>query len=334
MNDALREVIAASDDDRRALFLATSRRLGTAVQNVEKDFWVCWTLDVLFNGLPSEGPRLLFKGGTSLSKSYHLIDRFSEDIDITVFRVDLGEPATVEDLEQLSGKKRQARLTAIKASCQAYINGALMTDFGGVITRTMQDAGVSTDLARLVPDESDPDGQTLLFQYPTVVVDTAAYVRSAVKIESGAKSALDPHSPTTVSPYIAEDVAGLDLSVQNVRTVEPERTFWDKVIILHGLRRWFERRGVLRHGGQRVTRHYYDVSRLSDSVVGKRAIADKQLANDCVRHARLFFNSPDLDLAHAVPGALALAPTDASIPDFISTAARAGAAGRDTSARA
>jgi hypothetical protein len=65
MNAAFRSLIAATDEDRRDLFLTTARRLGTAVQNVEKDFWVCWTLDALFNGLPKGAPHLLFKGGTS-----------------------------------------------------------------------------------------------------------------------------------------------------------------------------------------------------------------------------------------------------------------------------
>ena len=83
-------------------------RLGTAVQNVEKDFWVCWTLDVLFNGLEVGGPRLLFKGGTSPSKAFSLISRFSEDIDITVFRDDLGQSANVVELNALNGKKRRA----------------------------------------------------------------------------------------------------------------------------------------------------------------------------------------------------------------------------------
>src|SRR3990172_11815803 len=113
MNAAFREVIAAGDDNRRDLFLTTARRLGTAVQNVEKDFWVCWTLDVLFNGLKAGHPRLLFKGGTSLSKSFGLIDRFSEDIDITVFRDDLGEAASIAELEALSGKKHLSPLHPI-----------------------------------------------------------------------------------------------------------------------------------------------------------------------------------------------------------------------------
>jgi hypothetical protein len=89
MNDNFLEIISASAGDRRDLWLTTATRLGTTEQNVEKDFWICWVLDALFHGLPPHGPRLLFKGGTSLSKAFGLISRFSEDIDITVFRADL-----------------------------------------------------------------------------------------------------------------------------------------------------------------------------------------------------------------------------------------------------
>jgi len=122
MNANFNQVIAASEEERRDLFLATAGRVCTAVQNIEKDFWVCWTLDVLFNGLDGSQPRLLFKGGTSLSKSFGLIDRFSEDIDITVFREDLGHSASIEDLEALSGRKRRQRLDGIMTACQNYIN--------------------------------------------------------------------------------------------------------------------------------------------------------------------------------------------------------------------
>jgi predicted nucleotidyltransferase component of viral defense system len=93
LNSSFQSVITASDAERRDLFLSAATRLGTPVQNVEKDFWVCWTLDVLFNGVDVGGPRLLFKGDTSLSKAFGLISRFSEDIDITVFRGDLGHAA-------------------------------------------------------------------------------------------------------------------------------------------------------------------------------------------------------------------------------------------------
>jgi hypothetical protein len=308
MNNALQTIIAAGTDERRDLFLTSARRLGTAVQNVEKDFWVCWILDALFNGLPAGGPRLLFKGGTSLSKAFGLIARFSEDIDVTVFRDDLGEPASVEELEALSRKRQRVRLEAIKASCQAYINGPLVQQLGEIIRAAMEAAGVAKDHFRLEPDAADPDRQSLLFWYPAATAPVGDYIRSAVKIESGAKSALDPHVAARVKPYVDDDV-DLDLHVENITTVQAERTFWDKVIILHGLRRWYDRRGELRQGGQRISRHYYDIVRLLDTDVAERAIADLDLALDCARHARMFFNSADLDLGHAQPGSFALAPT-------------------------
>src|SRR6185312_4990918 len=119
MNPGFDEVLAAGPAAMLSAFDTTAHRLGTASQNIEKDFWVCWTLDALFNGLSERGPRLLFKGGTSLSKGFGLINRFSEDIDVTVFRDDIGEPATIEELNALSNNKRRARLDAIKAACQA-----------------------------------------------------------------------------------------------------------------------------------------------------------------------------------------------------------------------
>jgi len=117
--EGFQTVLAATEQERRDLFVGAGNRLGSTEQNVEKDLWVCWTLDMLFNELESGGPRLLFKGGTSLSKGYGLIERFSEDIDITIFREDIGQAATVEELEALSGKKRAARLEAIKGACHA-----------------------------------------------------------------------------------------------------------------------------------------------------------------------------------------------------------------------
>lgn len=305
--------LAAAANDRRDAFIAAGRRLGAAEQNIEKDFWVCWTLHALFNRLPVGGPRLLFKGGTSLSKAFGLISRFSEDIDVTVFRDDLGEGASVELLETMSGKKRKEKLEAIRDACQAYIAGPLLTQLADLLTTSLAKASIATAGARVELDADDDGRQTLLLWYPTVTAATDGYVRPAVKIESGAKSALDPHRAVTISPYVAAEVDGIDLSVANVTTVDAERTFWDKVVILHGLRRWFERRGALRTGGQRVSRHYYDLHRLLNEHVSTKALADANLGRDCVRHARMFFNSPDLDLATAEPGSFVLRPTDAML---------------------
>ena len=300
-----RQLIAATPRDRLDLFLATANRLGAPVGNVEKDFWVCWTLHALYRERPAGAPRLLFKGGTSLSKAYGLIHRFSEDIDITVFRDDLDQPASAEDLESLSKKKRRARLDAIRDACGTYITGPLREFLDTQLADATSGAG------RIEIDDADPDGQTLLVWYPEVEPRDGAYAQPAVRIEAGAKSALDPRRSVTIEPYIAEDAAGLDLTTDGVTTIDAARTFWDKVVIAHGLRRWHERRGFLRQEGQRVSRHYYDLHCLLRSDVGAAALVDRSLGADCVHHARMFFDRPDYDLASAAPGSFAITPTGA-----------------------
>lgn len=305
MNPAFDQIIAAEDEERAGLFAATAQRLGSTPQNAEKDFWVCWVLDALFNGRPDSAPRLLFKGGTSLSKGFGLIKRFSEDIDVTVFRDDIGEPVSVANLQAMSGKKRKVALEAIEAAGAAYIQGDLREALQAIIAQTAARTGVAAERFELqvAPD----DAQTLLLSYPSAT-PADGYVRSTVKIESGAKSALDPHTTKTIRPYVDDDAPGLDLSVANVVMVDAERTFWDKVVILHGLRRWYDRRAALRGGGQRISRHYYDLHMLMQDAAGEAAMADAALGADCVAHARLFFDRPDFDLASAQPPTFALSP--------------------------
>ncbi|WP_066798604.1 nucleotidyl transferase AbiEii/AbiGii toxin family protein [Sphingomonas soli] len=304
MNPAYDTILSADAETRAGLFTATAQRIGTTPQNVEKDFWVCWTLDALFNGLP-DGPRLLFKGGTSLSKGFGLIRRFSEDIDVTVFRDDLGEDYSVEDLQAMTGKKREKALDAIREACEAFINGAMLDGLTQIAADASERCGIAPGQLKIVPDAKDR--QTLLVKYPTAT-EFDAYIPKAVKIESGAKSALDPNSIRSIRPYLEEDAPGLDLEVPNITVVDAERTFWDKVVILHGLRHWYESKGVLRGGGNRISRHYYDLHELMQSPLGAQAIADPALGADCVAHARMFFNRPAFDLASAVHPTFALMP--------------------------
>lgn len=299
---AYRRLINAPPADRHDLFLTAARRLGAPDESVEKDFWVCWTLNELYHERPVGGPRMLFKGGTSLSKAYGLIERFSEDIDITVFRDDLDEGASVGDLEALSNKKRRMVLDAIRDACREYITGPLNEFLSGRLADATKGAG------RVEVDQADPDQQTLLVQYPTVVPRDGTYVRHAVRLEFGAKSALDPNRPAAVRPYVGHEIEDPGLTVADVTTIEATRTFWDKVVIAHSLRHWYERRGVLRQGGQRVSRHYYDLHCLLGSGPGMDALADPGLGADCVRHARMFFDRHGYGLASAVPGSFALAP--------------------------
>ena len=313
MTQGFTGILAASPGDRRDLFLTTATRLGTPIQNVEKDFWVTWTLALLFGGSQSGEPRLLFKGGTSLSKAHGLISRFSEDIDITVFRQDIGQNIETADLEKLTGKQQRLRLAQIRQACQGFIQGALRERLNRQITTAFLEARLSVSEPPVFADPDDPDRQTLLIRYPSVVVADDDYVRPTVKIEAGAKSALDPHRALTLRPYVADDLGTFDLAVRNVATIDAERTFWDKIVILHGLRCWFDHRGTLRHQGHRVSRHYYDLHMLSHAPAGQQATRNQPLALDCARHARLFFNSANLDLAHAIPGSFKIVPSPAMV---------------------
>lgn len=310
MNLGFDKVLAADAETRAGLFTATGQRLGSTAQNVEKDFWVCWTLDALFNGRPPGGPRLLFKGGTSLSKGRGPISRFSEDIDVTVFRDDLGQAFSVEELEAMSKTKRVAALNDIRRACREFIQGQLRDELTAIAAEAAARTGLPAEAFEVRPDPDDD--QTLLLVYPTVT-GRDAYIQPWVKIESGAKSALDPHSPLTIRPYVEPDLPGSDLAVGGVTTVEAERTFWDKVVIVHGLRRRFEIRGVLQGDGQRVSRHYHDLYRLMGSAVGPQALADPALGADCVRHAKIFFGRPENDLETAVAPTFALAPVGAMV---------------------
>ncbi len=312
MNEAFDKILKADVQTRSGLFTTTAQRLGTTPQNVEKDFWVCWVLDALFNGM-EEGPRLLFKGGTSLSKAFGLIQRFSEDIDVTVFRDDLGLPASVNELAALSGKKRAAVLDDIRITCEDYINGSLGTRLAAICAEACERTSLGAGALQVKTDEHDR--QTLILTYPSVT-PTDAYIAKSVKIESGAKSALDPNSCRVITPYVDPDVPGLDLAVPNVTVVDAERTFWDKVVILHGLRRWYDIRGQLRGNGQRISRHYYDIFRLLQSETGRSAMTNAALGLDCVAHARMFFNRPDFDLASAMPPTFALCPEGGMVDDL------------------
>jgi hypothetical protein len=312
MNPAYIPIIAANDEDRRGLFLATSSRVGTTVQNIEKVFWVCWTLDSLFNRLKPGGPRLLFKGGTSLSKAYGLISRFSEDIDVTVFREDLGDAASLEELNAVSNKKRKRRLDAIKRACQVYIKDNLRGELEALAHETMVAANKKPEDLRVSLDDGDKDNQSLLIEYRSAV-EPSPYFPASVKIESGAKSAIDPNEARSITPYLSADLPdGETLTVAGVTTIDPERTFLDKILILYGMPFWFEAEGELRGNG-RMSRHYYDVHRMMAAPVAEKALTDKNLIDDCVRHARMFFYRRHTGLDVAKCGSFRLSPTEAML---------------------
>ncbi|MYD94229.1 MAG: nucleotidyl transferase AbiEii/AbiGii toxin family protein [Chloroflexi bacterium] len=214
--------LALPDQDKRDVFEAAASRIDTLPSYVEKDLWVCLVLEALYNRLPDGHPRLFFKGGTSLSKACGLIRRFSEDIDLVVSRDDLGFAGASDPTVSagLSKNKREALFDQLGVACSEYVLGDLATELATLMNHTVEGCRVS-------PDEDDNDRQTLLIEYPTQYRSSeGAYVAPRVKIEAGARSALDPTLDCAVTPLVADELHDWSLEVGSIRVIAPERTYW------------------------------------------------------------------------------------------------------------
>jgi hypothetical protein len=216
-------LLALPDERRQVLLDEAGARLGLSAGSVEKDLWVCWILRALFT-LPASGPHLTFRGGTSLSKGWRLIQRFSEDLDIVLDRDVLGFRGERAPESVPSQKQRAKRLDALRVACQHYVRDTLLPE----LDQLLRGAPVDPHRWQLALDPDDVDAQTLLFHYPAVAA-RSDYIRPVVKIELGARSDPEPSAEPRITPYVAEalpEVSG-DCSF-TVRAVAPERTFWGK----------------------------------------------------------------------------------------------------------
>lgn len=292
-----------SREERRVFFegAATPRNMDAAT--MEKDFWVCWTLQELFR-LPVIGEHLIFKGGTSLSKVFKVIERFSEDIDVSINRGWLGFGGANEPEAGSSNKERQRRIEALKSACQERIAVALMPALEAAIEAKVR-RGEDWSLGE---DEDDADKQTLLFDYPTSFPpDEAGYIRRAVKIEMGARADHWPCETRMVTPYVAEQFPqGFREPSCTVKVLSVERTFWEKATILH--EEFY--RPPDKPMPERFSRHYCDFYELIRKGVSSQATAHLELLARVVEHKALFFRSSWANYADAAKGSLRILPPE------------------------
>ncbi len=267
-------------EEKRIVFEETSNQLNLSAISVEKEFWVCAILSKLFR-LEGIGNTLVFKGGTSLSKAWKLIDRFSEDIDLVIDRDYLGFGGGKSPEKATSKKQRRRRLDQLKGACQAYIAERLEPTLRQSLTSLLKERVV------LEQDPGDPDGMTLLFRYdsvfPTRVDD---YIPREVKIEMGARSDTWPAEVITIRPYCAEVAPNYFKEPYiPVRVVSKERTCLDKLLLLH--------EENLRPSDKikkaRLSRHYYDVYQLIQKGVALKAVENTELLCRVIEHRSIYF---------------------------------------------
>lgn len=296
MLEDYRQLLAAAPRERRDVYEAAASELDTRGEFAEKDLWVCLSLELLFGS--SKPPcAMTFKGGTSLSKAFGLIRRFSEDIDIVLAADGLGVDHDLEALRQLSGKQQRKAFEALSTAGAAYVAGPLARHIRERLTG-IEGVDVQVDVN---------DDQTLLVSFPSVYGTRNDYVRSAVRIECGPRSAHEPATNSSVAPYVAKLLQS-DLAVPDVPTIKAERTFWEKVFILHGHHCRYRDEGVVPTERNRLSRHYYDVAMMLDTPAGANAVQDVALLDRVRSHNQLAFPSTWKRYDQGVPGSVLIIP--------------------------
>lgn len=289
--------LKTSTSDRLSVFTEAAFSLGINLTVLEKDFWVCWTLSQLFNN-KELFDHMVFKGGTSLSKSYGLIDRFSEDCDLTINRSILN----VKDPSEagISSKELQRRIDSLILSIRAYIKDFILP----VLANACKNSINNDEEWKL---DIDQDGLTILFSYPTANDINNQYVQKTIKLELGARGGISPKQNTRIKPYIAESVLGSNLeSSTPIPTLSPTRTFWEKLTILHGL---YHRRLKGKEMAARMSRHYYDVYMLAKQGIDKSAMMNLACLDDVVKNNIIFFKDNNASQNTAKLGDLCLVPS-------------------------
>jgi len=236
---------------------------------VEKDWWVVQTLSIIFD--MEIGKHLVFKGGTSLSKAWKLIDRFSEDIDLAVDRSFYG----------FEGELSKSQRTKLRKKASAYISD---TFFPQLKTK-FKDKNLKVDLKIVKPSSSDQDPRIIEIYYPNLI-SSPGYIQPKILVEIGARSMREPFTIQTFSSLVDEKFPDFKFAQNaiNIPTVNPERTFLEKIFLLHEeFQRPSEKIRV-----NRLSRHLYDIYQLSKTNFADNAINDQQLYESIVKHRQIF----------------------------------------------
>lgn len=282
-----------SFSDQADLLQSLAPIMGRRAEILEKDIWLCQVLDILFR-LPCRKP-MAFKGGTSLSKVYKAIDRFSEDIDITVDYRSLVTDAP--ELESITSNSQRSKLSdALKAALTTHVIDELVPALRQALSTTLpkQTTGI----------EVSDDAEKLWVLYPSAVENADTYVLPSILIEFGGRNSTLPQSTLAIRPDIAGHVPGLELPTAQVAVLSAARTFWEKATLIH-----VEcHRPNLRPSAGRLSRHWYDLARLADHEAGQKALQDTELLGDVLRIKETFYRSGFSNYDRCATGGLRLVP--------------------------
>lgn len=246
---------------------------------IEKDWWVVQTLAILFE--MEIGKQMVFKGGTSLSKAWNLIERFSEDIDLAIDRKFYGFAGEL-------GKKQR---TNLRKAANIYIVEELYPELKDrFIAKGFK--GVRLELEEITTSDQDP---IIIRVYYPNVIESPGYLKPNIQIEIGCRSLREPFTMKEVTSFLDQHYPGAETSYTPtlIPTVDPERTMLEKIFLLHEeFQRPHEKARV-----ERMSRHLYDIFKLSQSPFAHKALDNKELYAEIVRHRFMFTKLGGVDYA-------------------------------------
>jgi hypothetical protein len=262
---------------------------------LEKDVWVCWALETLFS-MPGHHP-MAFKGGTSLSKVFSAISRFSEDVDVTIDYKHLDptvnpfDPSLSRNRVKAIGEDLASRAIAYLADVVGpYLEKVLGEQLTGEV-----------GYVRVV-------GDCIYVDYPTALPASSGYVERTVKLEFGGKNSITPNESFSVTAYVANETQNLIFPSATVEVLSAKRTFWEKATLIHA-----ECNRDVLVTKDRWSRHWYDLDQLSEHEIGRSALKDGELLADVIKFKNLFYYSKKYDYEACNTGGLKLIPSDENL---------------------
>lgn len=290
-----------SIDERISMIQSVAQDHNIEDNAVEKDWWVTVVLKALFN--TSCGKWLLFKGGTSLSKGWNLINRFSEDIDISIGRNFFGDVlnlpfAKCENNNQVK-KLRKASRDYIHGTLSAELDAELLKM--GVKGYTIMNETVTGEPPRPIDHDSDP---TIIFvNYESILPSSMRLIDARVKIEISCLSMSEPYEQCEIRSLVFDKFPEEDDEMAaSINTVTPSRTFLEKALLLSEELQKEEPRSL------RMSRHLYDLDRLMDTEFGQKALNDGKLYKAIVEHRRRFYHLGYVDYDKDYPAKIDFIP--------------------------
>ena len=294
-------IAIAPVEERKIMFLNAADKSGMHPAVIEKDFWVCLTLDYLFHKSKWRDA-FAFKGGTSLSKAYNLIERFSEDIDLILDWRVIGYGKN-EPWELSSNTKMQKFIEESRNKLFTFLSQEFLPEFKKDLSEILK-----TDINAFV-EEKDPG--TVVFVYPREFTEPA--ILNVIKLEIGALAAWTPTQMASIKPYLAELYPNaFSIPCTNVLTTTAARTFWEKATILHQEAYRIENSKL----PDRYSRHYYDMYCMAHSDVKVDALSQPELLEKVAEFKRKFYPRGWAKYEKARIGSIKLMPAEHSIENL------------------